>query len=81
MEYLTIGFCRWIVDTWFDYIQVLIVIGSVTPSGVDVRKSGDGLGVKFKFEFKSSSSASTGCSRGYGESGRVLTIEFDGWIV
>ena len=27
MEYLTLGFCRWIVDTWFDYIQVLIVIG------------------------------------------------------
>ena len=44
MEYLTIGFCRWIVDAWFDYIQVLIVIVSVTPSGVDV--------LKFKFKFK-----------------------------
>ena len=50
-------------DTWFDYIQVLIVIGSVTPSGVDVLKSGDGLGVKFKFKFKFKfeCKCSTGC--------------------
>ena len=64
MEYLTIGFCRWIVDTRFDYIQVLIVIGLVTPSGVDVLKSGDGLGVKFKFKFKFECKCSTGCGVG-----------------
>ena len=52
MEYLTIGFCRWIAHAWFDYIQVSIMIGSVTPSGVDAFKSGDGLEFKFKFKFK-----------------------------
>ena len=28
------------------------MIGSVTPSGVDAFKSGDGLEFKFKFKFK-----------------------------
>ena len=48
MEYLTIGFCRWIAHAWFDYIQVSIMIGSVTPSGVDAFKSGDGLELKYR---------------------------------
>ena len=63
MKYLTIGFCRRIVDSWFDYIQVLIVIGAVTPSGVNVIK------------FKSSASASSGYSTGYEELGRVLSLD------
>ena len=37
---------------WFDYIQVSIVIGSATPSGVDALKSGDDFKFKFKFKFK-----------------------------
>ena len=47
-----IGFCRWIVDMWFDYIHVSIVIGSATPSGVDALKSGDDFEFKFKFKLK-----------------------------
>ena len=63
MKYLTIGFCRRIVDSWFDYIQVLIVIGSVTPSGVDV--------LKFKFKFK----CKYRLQYRLGESGRVLSLD------
>ena len=43
MEYLTIGFCRWIVDTSFDYIQVSIVIGSGALKFGDALEFGDAL--------------------------------------
>mgnify|MGYP007004895083 CR=1 FL=1 len=52
MEYLMIGFCRWIVDTWFDYIQVLIVISAVTPSGVDVLKFKSKCKCKFRLQYR-----------------------------
>ena len=42
---------------------VLIVIGAVTPAGVDVIK------------FKSRASASSGYGTGYGELGRVLSLD------